>query len=285
MMRYGVGGFNYDLVDDNFYHFNRLLELVLNFKRVKKVQPQMPFYKDTWLNRIQVMVARDTEKTDQGFVLVAKGGSNSESHNHNDVGSFMVYYNGFPVLIDVGNGTYTARTFSKDRYRIWSNASDYHNIPTVNGVNQYSARGTTAKNVKYQAGDRVTSFDAELQQAYPDSAGITCFCRELKIERHKQIVLNDRVETKQNAEIIQNFMTCVHPVIDQKGKIYIQTGDKKVVLTYNPKQYIATFEKMKLDMPEDLGIKERWGEVYRIRLTGNYKAMNFTSEISLSAAK
>ena len=38
--------------------------------------------------------------------LSAKGGNNGESHNHNDVGSFVLYCDGKPAVIDVGTGVY-----------------------------------------------------------------------------------------------------------------------------------------------------------------------------------
>jgi hypothetical protein len=82
------------------------------------------------------MVARDKEGSTDGLFVAAKGGHNDESHNHNDIGNYVIYYNGQPVLIDVGRGTYTRKTFSSRRYDIWYNCSDYHNVPTINGVTQ-----------------------------------------------------------------------------------------------------------------------------------------------------
>jgi hypothetical protein len=43
-----------------------------------------------------------------------------EIHNHNDVGNFILYVDGMPAIIDIGAVTYTALTFSKDRYKIWN---------------------------------------------------------------------------------------------------------------------------------------------------------------------
>lgn len=45
---------------------------------------------------------------------------NLERHNHNDIGQFIVYADGKPVIIDVGVETYTAKTFSERRYEIWT---------------------------------------------------------------------------------------------------------------------------------------------------------------------
>ncbi|MBP3240331.1 MAG: heparinase II/III family protein [Oribacterium sp.] len=54
----------------------------------------------------------------------------------NDVGSFILYKNKKPFIIDLGVGSYTKKTFSKDRYDIWTMQSQYHNLP-----NFYDAEG------------------------------------------------------------------------------------------------------------------------------------------------
>ena len=87
----------------------------------------------------------------RGFYLAAKGGHNAESHNHNDVGNFIVYADGRPVLIDAGVGTYTAKTFSPQRYEIWTMQSAYHNLPTINGFLQKDGRQFRAENVVIQS--------------------------------------------------------------------------------------------------------------------------------------
>ena len=60
-------------------------------------QPHEPILNNVWLPNLQIMTAR------RGNLYVAmKGGSNGESHNHNDVGSFVVYANNEPLFIDPG---------------------------------------------------------------------------------------------------------------------------------------------------------------------------------------
>ena len=75
------------------------------------------------------MIARD-----EHFVLAAKAGNNADSHNHTDVGSFTVYKDGKPLIIDLGVETYTRKTFSADRYEIWTMQSQFHNLPTFIGA-------------------------------------------------------------------------------------------------------------------------------------------------------
>ncbi len=93
---------------------------------------------------------RSSEGSAEGLYLAAQGGHNAESHNHNDVGNFIVYADGEPAIIDVGVETYTAKTFSAQRYEIWTMQSAYHNLPTVNGVMQGAGRQFEARDVDVQ---------------------------------------------------------------------------------------------------------------------------------------
>src|SRR5919202_1922411 len=76
---------------------------------------QQALLRDAWMPGIQVMTARVKDGSSQGLYLAAQGGHNAESHNHNDVGNFLVYADGKPAIIDVGVETYTAKTFSAKR--------------------------------------------------------------------------------------------------------------------------------------------------------------------------
>jgi len=60
------------------------------------------------------MMARAQEGSVQGLYLAAQAGNNGKSHNHNDVGNFIVYSEGMPAIIDVGVETYTAKTFTRN---------------------------------------------------------------------------------------------------------------------------------------------------------------------------
>ncbi|MBR2460928.1 MAG: heparinase II/III family protein, partial [Clostridia bacterium] len=67
--------------------------------------------KRVWFPDLKVMTARESEEPSRGIFVAMKGGTNGEQHNHNDVGNIVVYYNGNPVFIDTGAGTYTKDTF------------------------------------------------------------------------------------------------------------------------------------------------------------------------------
>lgn len=79
---------------------------------------------DIWYPSVGILVVRRG-----AYVLGAKAGSNDDSHNHNDTGSVTLYKEGRPLLIDVGVEQYTKKTFSPQRYEIWTMQSSWHNLP------------------------------------------------------------------------------------------------------------------------------------------------------------
>ncbi len=95
--------------------------------------PLVPF---TYLPSVQIMLAREVAGTAHGLLLAAKGGHNGEHHNHRDVGSVVVAVDGVPLLVDAGQPTYTAKTFSPDRYEIRAMQSAWHSVPAPFGLEQ-----------------------------------------------------------------------------------------------------------------------------------------------------
>ncbi|MBO5262567.1 MAG: heparinase II/III family protein [Clostridia bacterium] len=76
------------------------------------------------------------------YAIGAKGGTNGESHNHNDVGSFVFSKNNKQVFIDMGGRPYTKDYFTSDRYKYLETSSRGHNVPIINGQYQANVRET-----------------------------------------------------------------------------------------------------------------------------------------------
>ncbi|MBE6674246.1 MAG: hypothetical protein E7596_03965 [Ruminococcaceae bacterium] len=67
----------------------------------------------------------------------ARGGCNGESHNHNDVGSFILSIDNDQLLIDMGCRPYTRQYFEHGtRYTYLETSSRGHNVPIINGKYQ-----------------------------------------------------------------------------------------------------------------------------------------------------
>ncbi|MCK4346137.1 MAG: heparinase II/III family protein [Bacteroidales bacterium] len=249
----------------------RVLPTLFILDELNNVEPASPFFRDFWLPELQVMGARSYEGSAKGLYLAAKGGHNAESHNHNDVGSFIVYIDGFPAIIDVGVETYTAKTFSNRRYEIWTMQSAYHNLPTINGIMQKEGEKYNAKDVHYQNNEKKAIFSLDIANAYPEEAGIDFWKRTMILNRGKQIVIQDKYKLKEvREELVLSIMTWKEPEWIRDGKIRLQKPDKineakEVFIEFEKNKYKVNIEEIEI---ADNRLKSSWGEkVYRILFT------------------
>lgn len=135
-----------------------------------------------------------------GWIAAAKGGNNGESHNHNDVGSFILMIDDLPILIDPGVGVYTKDTFSPNRYRIWYNRSEWHNAPTVNGQLQSAGAGFRAAETACDLSRRI--FRTDIAGAYPAEAQCTQWLRSLQLEKNRMILTSEfRLAARTGADV------------------------------------------------------------------------------------
>ena len=195
MMAFGAwlaqeGGYNKPGHDSLSRELPRLFVL----DEMQNVPPRQPQPRDAMFDGIQVMVARDNAQDTSGIFVAAKGGHNNESHNHNDVGNFVVYVDGLPVIVDAGVETYTKKTFSEQRYEIWTMQSAYHSLlPTLDGVMQLPGRDFAAKDLAYRADDDKAQFTLDIAGAYPVSAGLESMQRTLTLNRGSYLDITDIV--------------------------------------------------------------------------------------------
>lgn len=247
----------------------------------------LPLPQDVWLPDLQVMIARDKQGSTDGFFVAAKGGHNDESHNHNDIGNYIVYYDGLPLLIDVGRGTYTRKTFSDQRYDIWYNRSDYHNVPTINGKTQLPGSQYQAANVTYSKSNSYAQLTLDISKSYPEDAGINSWKRSIRLNRGENVHVMDVTDLKTAEAITQHLMTCYPSEVIRPGQVLIhykgKSGEgKDFIVQYDAKKLQATVEKIKLVAMEDQGILSKWGDnIYRINFnaTDSKKISQYTFEV------
>ena len=249
----------------------RVLPALFHLDELLKTEPRELLLSDFWLPELQVMGARSFEGSKNGLYLAAKGGHNAESHNHNDVGNFIVYADGFPVLIDVGVETYTAKTFSSRRYEIWTMQSAFHNLPTINGVMQKNGREFQARNVSCEAGKKRTVFSLDISLAYPEEAKVRSWIRTVTLERGKQVIVHDRYELRESQQPLQmNLVSWRKPELEAEGRIKLENpegarGLKPVFIYYDKNRFRPEIETIPL---EDERLRSSWGkQLYRIVLT------------------
>ena len=193
----------------NYPTLGRELVFLSMLDKFSKVEPREPQMADNWLPRLQIFSARRN-----GMFVAMKGGHNDESHNHNDVGSFVVYDGGKPVLVDPGVGEYTSQTFGKGRYDIWTMKSAYHNLPKINNCDQKNGKRYAARNVKYRKG----ALEMDIAGAYPDSAGVKRWTRKVSIDRRGIVTIDDSYElSRGNAPQQLMLVSAVEPKVDESG--------------------------------------------------------------------
>lgn len=200
---------------------------------------------------------------DDGVYVAAKGGYNDESHNHNDVGSFNLYIDQTPVLIDVGVGTYTRQTFSSERYNIWTMQSNYHNLPMINGIPEKNGDKYRSRNIIAKP----NFFSLDISRAFPEAAQVEKWIRSYKLKRTEFEIMDDYSLLDTIAPNIINFMTWGDVAYKNEGQIYITINDVKVQLLYDASMFSIIIEPIKLSDP---GLHRVWGDkIYRLSLKAN----------------
>ncbi len=228
---------------------------------MKNTTPRAPLPVENWLPDLNVLFARQSAGSEQGFYLAAKGGHNAESHNHNDIGNFIVFHNGEPVLVDVGVETYSAKTFSSQRYEIWTMQSAWHNCPTINGHMQAPGREFRANNVQFRGG-AVSEVSMDIAAAYPAEARVESFRRLMRLDRNRQsVIVEDAWKLAASGPIEWNFITPRKPVPSSAGIIQLAAGS---ALRYDGASLQPTVDQHDAS---DARLRGIWGgTMYRIRL-------------------
>jgi hypothetical protein len=226
-----------------------------------------PYPRDAWMPDTEVMTARCQEGSPKGFFLAAKGGHNAESHNHNDVGSFVVFHDGQPLLVDAGVGTYSAKTFSARRYEIWTMQSAYHNLPTIDGKQQYAGRTARATQVSYACNEERAAMTLDLALAYPAEAGVRSWERSVTLHRGQRVEIRDHYDLLHQPESIEwSFVTACEPKATDDGVDLLSPIDSSVCgrLTFAS---LALGVESKAIALDDARLNHSWPNgLWRVRL-------------------
>ncbi len=201
-----------------------------------------------------------------GLFAAIKGGHNAENHNHNDVGSFVVYADGEPQIVDMGNKVYTAITFGPNRYTLDNTRAMNHNVPLIGGAEQCFGRERCAQNV--QADDHGAIM--EIAAAYPDDAGARRLVRRLSVGE-EGITLSDDVALAKAQSVTWVFMLRHQPEIRQGAARF-----GKLTLAFDP---ALTAEATEMPVTDSRMAKNFPGSLWRLTLTADAArthSQNFT---------
>jgi hypothetical protein len=234
---------------------------------IGKADAKEALVSDFWFPDTEIAGARDREGSFSGFFFGAKGGFNAESHNHNDVGSCLMYYDGKPCLIDLGREEYVAKTFSSRRYEIWTMQSGYHSLPEINGVAQKEGAKYKAENSTFTANSKAATFSTDIAGAYPVEAKVKSWVRSYILNRGKSFVITDKYELSAiipNAVTGSNLITYCTVTQVKPGLMKLKGEGFTMDMTYNPKTVKPAIEVIEVT---DRSLKRYWPNgVTRIKL-------------------
>ena len=153
------------------------------------------------------------------YTLAAKGGHNDEPHNHNDLGSFVVFADGKYIVDDLGWPEYDKNYFNKAvRYENYICASSFgHSVPIIDGKGQLYGKDKRAKVISAENNE----FYIDLSLAYGLNEGsvkrrVKAFCGE--------VLLTDYV--KGDHDIISRIALRLEPKLLENG---VKVGESLII--------------------------------------------------------
>jgi len=162
-----------------------------------------------------------------GLVLGIKAGHNGEHHNHNDVGSFLIFQDGIQYICDPGAPIYTAATFSSRRYESAFTNSRGHSVPVIAGQLQSTGSqfcGTLA--VSSAAGESGKKALVEMAAAYAVSA-LKRLTRTVRLDPTcPTVLLEDDFEFGGDKPLAveEAFVTTWPAELEDSGQVVIRAG-------------------------------------------------------------
>lgn len=136
--------------------------------------------------------------------LFAHAGDNGIPHNHNDLGSYILYRGGRELLTDPGGPRYTAATFGPRRYDNLYCGAQGHAVPVIDHVQQEAGAGYRATLSAATADDDgVKTVAIDLSRAYPRRAGIRRYIRTFHLDaRANRLELVEELELRRIPEAL-----------------------------------------------------------------------------------
>ena len=251
----------------------RLLYSLFNAEQLLSYKAaSAPLARDVWLGDedMQMMAARDRAGVCDGLYVACWGSHNAQSHNHNDVGNFIIFADGQPVIIDAGAPTYTRQTFSGNRYEIWAMQSAYHNLPTINGVMQQAGRQYAARDVNYESSEDYAQVKMDISPAYPEKAGVKSWIRTVRLDRGRQIRVTDSFDLNAaSSDIVQTLLTPCEVMRGDSGSLMLRVEKQQEVLVvlFDGNKLTAQIEPIDVS---DERLAKVWGpRLSRILLKAN----------------
>lgn len=177
----------------------------------------------TFLPDLQVWASRGKDGNGRRWVVAAKCGHNGEFHNHNDVGSFVLFLDGVNLISEIGAPSYNREFFRQaTRYSFTATRSFGHSVPFINGMEQSPGEAFHGRVISSELGSHEDHFIIDLAGAYPAGANCTAAKRNLMVSRSNftlRLVEHFRVTRFQ---MLETVIITHGEVVVEKGVVWIR---------------------------------------------------------------
>lgn len=170
--------------------------------------------------------------------LAVKGGHNDEPHNHNDVGSFILYKEGECLLTDLGSGEYTKDYFGQRRYSIFCNSSLGHSVPIINGEGQRAGREYSAKDVVYNGNSNMIM---DISGAY-GNPNLLKLIRDFRYEEDRVVLIDSFQITADIVSVNERFISPYRPTV-MKDSVVIKGEKSDCIIRYSLENVMPFIEE------------------------------------------
>ncbi len=176
-----------------------------------------------------------TKRTDN-YSFAGRGGWNGDSHNHNDVGSFIFAKDNRQVLIDMGTRFYTKDYFEMPtRYTYLETSSRGHNVPIINGQYQANVRDTRSY-TSFENG----IFSVDFRELY-DIKELKKLIRHISSD-DTSVTINDEYDIEGKSSFTERLVSYVEPIIDtgviEIDGVYIKFDPTKAQASYASESHV-----------------------------------------------
>ena len=169
------------------------------------------YYSDTLPTNVTYTASNSAyivKRTDT-YGFSAKGGNNGESHNHIDVGTFILARNNQQIICDIGAGEYLEGYHGDKRYTFFHPSSYAHSLPIINTEGQCQKK---QEDVIITYDDKTSTASMDIGVAYKLD-----YLKGLKRSfnfTNEALTLTDKYTLTSEAEIIERFISLIEPRVN-----------------------------------------------------------------------
>lgn len=193
--------------------------------------------KHDWFPELAWMVSRIQPENPRGFAVAVKGGHNGEMHNQNDIGSFLVHWQGQSLIPELGRGRYLKGYFGDERYTFLPARSLGHSVPIVNECEQGNGSKFKAVVISHTTTTDLDTLVLDMAKAYPQKAGLSELQRTISVERTPApgaFTLTDQFAFSSGpGNFVSTIIALVDPVIDN-GTVQLMGETGGLEITFDP---------------------------------------------------